>query len=84
MPLSVNFILTSREIGEKEEDCDGNNHERGQRIDVRLDLFLGHGIDQKRQGLEIIAACEITDDEVVKGHRESHDQSGDDAGHDYG
>ena len=53
-------------IGDEDDGQDHHKHDGGQGIDLRADLFPGHGIDGNGQGLHR-AAVEIGDHKIIDG-----------------
>ena len=71
-----------KQVHHDHQQQDREEHQREQRVDLRLDGLFGVVVDLDRKRDEARTGDEIGDDEVIEAHRKGHQCAGDDAGHD--
>ena len=84
--LSQRFLILAvaaalHGIGHQNDAEDDHEHDGGQRVDLRADLFAGHGVDGNGQGLHR-TAVEVGDHEVVDGVGQADEEGRQDGGAD--
>ena len=84
--LSQRFLILAvaaalHGVGHQNDAEDDHEHDGGQRVDLRADLFTGHGVDGNGQGL-YRAAVEVGDHEIIDGIGQADEEGRQDSGAD--
>ena len=68
------------QVDDGQQDDDRDEQQRGYGVDLRADALFGHAVDGHGQRGGGRTRREVADDEIIDGHSESRQRTGDDTG----
>ena len=80
MDIAVMLGMVLPQVDDGQQDDDRDEQQRGYGVDLRADALFGHAVDGHGQRGGGRTRREVADDEIINGHSESRQCTGDDTG----